>query len=376
MGNWSELHQDLLVEILKKIIFHEDYVTFGCICRSWLFAARNYNFSYKSYQIPWLMISEENFSNYKSFFSIWKDRIRDVYLPEARCKMCYSSKGWIITVDVDYSMSLLHPFSGVKIKLPNIITIISRRGLCGHLIAKCALSSSPSVTSDSILVVIYGGRRELAYIRQGSNKIWNRIDIRGFLSDYVDIVFYNDKFYAVNIRGEILVFDFSGKEVAGHAVAQLPSELDERNDDYREKNMLYLVECGGALLVVCRRAQYLIVENILHLSTFEFQIFEVDLRTNTWTVVKDLGNRALFLGYNSSMSVEISGGSPNSIYFTDIRFECDMLRSNVGEDNGVYNIHDGTIVPHFKGKFYSEFKDSPVWVEQSFDETDSFGHFY
>ncbi|XP_044485137.1 putative F-box protein At5g55150 [Mangifera indica] len=345
MGNWSELHQDLLVEILKKIIFHEDYVTFGCICRSWLFAARNYNFSYKSYQIPWLMISEENFSNYKSFFSIWKDRIRDVYLPEARCKMCYSSKGWIITVDVDYSMSLLHPFSGVKIKLPNIITIMSRRGLCGYLIAKCALSSSPSVTSDSILVVIYGGRRELAYIRPGK-KNWNRIDIRGFLSDYVDIVFYNDKFYAVNIRGEILVFDFSGEEVAGHAVAQLPSELDERNDDYREKNMLYLVECGGALLVVCRRAQYLVVENILHLSTFEFQIFEVDLRTNTWTVVKDLGNRALFLG------------------------------SNVGEDNGVYNIHDGTTVPHFKGKFYSEFKDSPVWVEQSFDETDSFRHFY
>lgn len=124
-------------------------------------------------------------------------------------------------------------------------------------------------------------------------------------------------------------------------------------------SILYLVESGGALVVVTRsRAN-------------KFQVFEVDLTTNTWTKVKDLGNRALFLGLNSSFSIEILDSSiceRNCIYFTDcsqveIQFT-DKWKVN-GKNMGIYDIRDDSIVPHFMDKSSSRIA-LPMWVEQSY----------
>lgn len=379
MRNWSDLNQELLVEILKKIRFHEDYVTFCRVCSSWRFAAKNnFIFGYKSFQIPWLMLAPEKCSYDRSFFSIWKDQNRKVYIPEAKGKKCFSSKGWLITVGQDWGISLLHPFSRVEIKLPHIKTFfhwyhcMTRTTVYVGFIGKCALSSSPSITSDYILMVLYGDTRKLAYFRPG-NKVWNTINIYGreLHTMYDDVIYYNNKFYAVNGRGEIIVCDFSGEEVVGHPVAQVPLDLVEiYNDDMEKLEKLYLVECGEALLVVSREGVYMRRVGKRYIqSTFAFQIFQVDLRTNTWTVVKDLGNRALFLGYNSSMSIEaseFSGCKPNCIYFTDDCHTVNWFRRDGGKDMGVYNIQEGTIVPHFKGKSYNRI-NPPIWIEQSFD---------
>ncbi|TXG50457.1 hypothetical protein EZV62_022981 [Acer yangbiense] len=75
----------------------------------------------------------------------------------------------------------------------------------------------------------------------------------------------------------------------------------------------------------------------------------------------------LFLGYNSSVSIEASNFyKPNCIYFTD-----DCMGSywedkrGGGKDMGIYNLHDGSItsVP-FKGDPYSHVNPA-MWVEQS-----------
>lgn len=54
MGNWSELQEDLLVLIAKRIAQFEDFVSFGGVCRSWRLVAVKKNFK-ASQQIPWLI---------------------------------------------------------------------------------------------------------------------------------------------------------------------------------------------------------------------------------------------------------------------------------------------------------------------------------
>ena len=110
-----------------------------------------------------------------------------------------------------------------------------------------------------------------------------------------------------------------------------------------------------------------------------FHVLEVDLSSNKWSQVKNLGNRSLFLGDNSSLSVEvldISSLKPNCIYFTD---DCQMLYAvseffpeGGGRDMGIYNLQDGSIEriePYFKGRSKWNLCDPitpPMWVEDSF----------
>lgn len=57
-----------------------------------------------------------------------------------------------------------------------------------------------------------------------------------------------------------------------------------------------------------------------HLHNFGVSGFWVNLVTNKWTKIKNLGNKSLFLGFSSSLSVDASSNSyckPNCIYFTD-----------------------------------------------------------
>ena len=68
MGEWSELDDNLLVEIVRRIRVYDDFVRFGGVCTSWRAAAIDENFGYAHAQIPWLMLPR--ISNLYSFFSI------------------------------------------------------------------------------------------------------------------------------------------------------------------------------------------------------------------------------------------------------------------------------------------------------------------
>ena len=83
---------------------------------------------------------------------------------------------------------------------------------------------------------------------------------------------------------------------------------------------------------------------------------------------KNLGDVALFLGENSSMSVmasNIAGCQGNCIYFSPIKggFSTPTYEP---KDMGVYNLESGTITsfaidPEIIAKFYIR---SPIWVSQ------------
>lgn len=201
-------------------------------------------------------------------------------------------------------------------------------------------------------MVICGSERRVAYFKPGQ-ETWITVDTGNWYR-FHDVIYHKGRFYAINWLGYIFVCDFTG-HVPNNliVVARMSISL------LMSSSMLYLVESGGALVVVTRsRAN-------------KFQVFEVDLTTNTWTEVKDLGNRALYLGLNSSFSIEILDSSiceRNCIYFTDcsqveIQFT-DKWKVN-GKNMRIYDIRDDSIVPHFMGKSSSRIA-LPMWVEQSY----------
>ncbi|KAM3238220.1 hypothetical protein P3L10_013250 [Capsicum annuum] len=75
-----------------------------------------------------------------------------------------------------------------------------------------------------------------------------------------------------------------------------------------------------------------------------------------YTELKDLGNRVLFIGHSATLAMEedqVLERKGNRIYFTD---DCAdtyyNLKQGGGKYMGVYNLLDGTIVPHYTGQSY------------------------
>ena len=89
----------------------------------------------------------------------------------------------------------------------------------------------------------------------------------------------------------------------------------------------------------------------LNYGTMGFKVFEVDLGGGKWKELKSLGNRALFLGNNSSISVEasdFSGCRANCIYFIGSYPDTYWsIPGGGGRDMGIHNKLDGSIEPHY-----------------------------
>ena len=104
-------------------------------------------------------------------------------------------------------------------------------------------------------------------------------------------------------------------------------------------------------------------------GTTEFKVFEVDLGGGKWKELKSLGNRALFFGHNSSISVEafdFSRCRANCIYFTDSYLDTYWsILGGGGRDIGIYNMLDGSIEPHYQSESLSHITP-PMWVMLSF----------
>lgn len=110
--------------------------------------------------------------------------------------------------------------------------------------------------------------------------------------------------------------------------------------------------------------------------TYEFKIFELDYEKGKWSAKKTLGDVALFLGDNSSISVLASkfpGCQQNCIYFSH---DNARVANDVGphgpHDFGVYNVASGSF--HFGvfnitsesgtciRKLIKKSRSPPIWV--------------
>ncbi|TXG50526.1 hypothetical protein EZV62_023050 [Acer yangbiense] len=362
--DWSAVDDLLLVEISQRMVLHTDFAAFRGVCTSWRSAVPKENFKLK---MPWLLLPPKICSDLRDFVIPPQGVTRRTLLPEANAKMCFSSKGWLITIARDLSMNLLHPFSRDQIKLPHIKSFDNRRSLdmsktYASFIHKVVLSSDPLLTSDSIVMVIHGDKGVLAYSKPG-DKAWTTINT--WRGKYFDFTFYKGRFYAINSHGKIMACDVRGDNpTIAQQVANMPDNIP-----LCEK--VYIVESLGRLLVVIRDGVSLRPikkeSSQTTYGNYGFRVYEVDLSTNNWTRIKDMGNTTLFLGHSSSMSIESDGvyAKPNRIYFTDDCIDAYWFKKKGGgKDMGIYNIEDGSIEPYLLGDSRHRLTP-PMWVEQS-----------
>ncbi|XP_044485614.1 F-box protein SKIP23-like [Mangifera indica] len=365
MVDWSNLPTDILWEITKHLTLLEDLVAFGSVCSLWRFVAIMVKPEFLFKLTPWLMLAPEKPTDERSFYSISEDSIRYFILPEVNSRRCLSSKGWLLTVaEADLNMALLHPFSRFEIELPHAKTFeylhhFHRGGLDPtlfhvQLISKFVLSSNPMCTPDYLVMVLYGYIGEVAYCKHG-DKSWTKIKSPPIKYPNYDITYYKGLYYVINWLGQIMQCDLTTNVLV--EVAQIPHEQPS-------SSTLYMMESAGALIVVKRMIYYEDSEEVTY-GTTGFKVFQVELRNNKWSEMKDLGNRTLFVGYNSSFSAESCYCKSNCIYFTDDCLEQYICKGEGGQDIGIYNMLDGSIEPcfHFQGSSYSRV-NPPMWVQQ------------
>ncbi|KAA8522384.1 hypothetical protein F0562_013255 [Nyssa sinensis] len=358
----------------RRLTLFEDFVAFGGVCVSWrlVMAALKKDFNMLP-RVPWLMLAEkDDGSNLRDFYCPMK--CKNIYrsmLPKASGKRFFSSQGWLLTIAADHEVNLLHPLSRVQILLPNLTTFSNLEEMATHctdklyhnFIQKAVLSSSPSTTSDYAIMVIHGAISKLAFYRRGDNA-WTTIET--WLSAYSDVIYHEGRFYAIDCWGRIVVCDVNGScPTRGQIMPVMPNEFTHSLEK------LYLVESLGKLLIVLRQG-VTTRDDYTH-GTTRLRVFELN-----WEEVQSLGNRALFLGFNSSFSVEASNEiKANCIYFTDDCFEAYYSASFAdegapnyhpeggGKDMGIFNLSDGSIEPHFRGRSFDPLSP-PMWVTPSF----------
>ncbi|KAM3263549.1 hypothetical protein P3L10_000543 [Capsicum annuum] len=314
MAKWAELPNDLIALIANCVNVLEDFVTFGNVCKSWRTAATKENFDVFAPQIPLLMLADKN-DDYREFYSLSKQKVSRMFLPEARVLECFPSQGWIFTNNENTGeMKLLHPFSRTQILLPSQKDLLASQGRGEGLIRSCmeraVLSASPSLTSDYVLLVYYYGSG-------GHLAFWRPRDVNW-----------------TNIIGDWCVME---RESLGLRCCRF-----------------YLVEHSGALLLVIRIGDY---ENI--------DGPKGELKEE----IKTLGESAIFVGRNTPSSVDSSkfrGVKPNHIYFTDDwADQFNELEGGGGRDMGTYNLEDAKIEAFYPGESLSPICP-PTWVTPSF----------
>ncbi|XP_062014422.1 F-box protein At4g35733-like [Rosa rugosa] len=352
LANWSDLPQDLAISIAKLMVCMEDFLSFGAVCKSWRSTATKENFTGGlKHQVPFLILPEKEGTANRELYNLTKGKCFELSGLEVKGQRLFSSLGWLLTESKDAKvLTLLHPLNHTQIKLPENFRY--------EFIKSFALSASPSLTSDFVVMVLYHYRRGLAFCKEKDNE-WTRVDARKRGNNsYFDLTYYREQFYVLDLHGRVLVCDIEDPKKAKTRVVVPQIPRDTSFKDYPTR--LYLVESAGTLLVV--RVGY-------QDKTIGFRVFEVPFSNCDWSYskVKNLGNRTLFLNVlGSSFSIEASnysGVKSNCIYFRSILFSLD---EEAGSGMCIFDTEDEK--SDLRGVFInsSSFAMSYLWIQPSF----------
>ncbi|KAF9609344.1 hypothetical protein IFM89_015599 [Coptis chinensis] len=168
---------------------------------------------------------------------------------------CGSILGWLVLIDDRYDMQLFSPLSGVKFKPPSPMTLPPPHEGFTYFtkwyVDRAVISSDPTPTglddsSQTIVLIIYSGASPcLAFCKIG-DKTWTPI-IASEGRDYMDVINYNKKFYAIYYLGGCDIVNPENQTIIEYALP--PSE--ERY--YRHMS---IVETKGELFLVARTMTY------------------------------------------------------------------------------------------------------------------------
>ncbi|PRQ26074.1 hypothetical protein RchiOBHm_Chr6g0290601 [Rosa chinensis] len=379
MADWSNLPQDLVTCLAKRMTSLEDFLVFGGVCRSWRSSTMNKNnfTGGLRHQVPFVLLPKHYVVSVRKFYSLTKGRVYKLKLPRTRRKLCFSCLGWLVTVSEGFTITLLHPLNHhAPIKLPHPQIIKTDMRYFKNLnVEKVVLSSSPSSTLDYTVMVSYKAC-SLAFCRPGQSENWTQVLTP--LTLIIDLAYYKGQFYGLTTDCKILICDIKNPKQAKATVVAQVVPREQVDILLWNSKAQYLVESAESLFVVFgfrnkpQDPSYDDTTSACWL-TAKFRVFEV-YNGNSWSTseVKNLGVRTLFLG-DKSRSFFIEENTvckPNCIYFLNNYF----VRRDAA-DIGIFHMEDGNIEwlfdksfidIYFKESKSNSFLRSHLWIQPSF----------
>ncbi|XP_071695429.1 uncharacterized protein [Rutidosis leptorrhynchoides] len=238
--DWSEMHPEILEIIAKKHnLYHEDYMSFAGVCKSWRSAAvraankdhypnglpsrfpslflvdkKEDNVQKKNFclQTPSLFNAKKKEDDHQELFCI-----RKIMLPEASRKLCMPSGGWLLTFGDDYVPKLIYHFSREIINL-NLPYTFSEFGI--STLQWCIFFRKLVVVKSSLVVMLCGRLGTLASCRSGDEK-WTTV-----LNGLEDITHHKGRIYSFGYDHRIKACDvYEGNRTIMETVSTLPKYL-------------------------------------------------------------------------------------------------------------------------------------------------------
>ncbi|KAK9269307.1 hypothetical protein L1049_001078 [Liquidambar formosana] len=256
----SDLPQELL-ELIFNRLKDGEVLHCGHVCVSWQSAVMEVYHKF----IPSLLIpNNDSNEDTRSLLTIWTKRLQKIHLPEARGRwLCSATNGWLLTTGITWphQMHLLNPFTRTHILPPPTRD------------EKWMAMESPEIPSFHIMLC-------------------------------------KGQFYVTDNQGNVVCFEFGPHPKAETIATRFKQYVDPK----------YLVESlSGHFWLVLRYIDWeFLGDNSYVYHPMSFEIFKLDLSMKKWSEVKSLGDEALFLGHNGSISVSTRYSKAcrgNCIYF-------------------------------------------------------------
>ncbi|KAK1604204.1 hypothetical protein QYE76_027877 [Lolium multiflorum] len=319
---WSDLQPELLGLVLRRLPSIADRVRLRAVCHPW---RSNSLLQSIPLPFPWITLPDGTFLN------IPGGEIHHMPVPVGAC-CCGSIDDWLFLMssDVSYKLVVPSPLDSAPDSL--VAALIMDDDNCATL---CI--SQPPIATDLFR------------------------DDKVPALQIEDVAFFDGKLYALCGFGKLCIVELgndlciASTECIIHSLHELggiPKSLP-KVDNRGYTVGVYLVECGGRLLIVKRWFESIhgpVSDYVLGYDhTVAFEVFEADLSTNPgrWRRISKLGGHALFLGQHASKSLpatECSGYREDCIYFMAdyLGLPCSV---NPLLDSGVYNMRNGKITP-------------------------------
>nr|GEX96741.1 ribonuclease H-like domain-containing protein [Tanacetum cinerariifolium] len=235
----------------------------------------------------------------------------------------------------------------------------------GREFRKLFLLSNKSIRKIRLPEAYGKGSFNMGFCRPGVNK-WTTI---GYHNLICDITYYNMQVYTIdNYYYNIRACDVHGED---------PTKLVHKSsllwylNDHKQvvHGVPYIIGLDEGekkrLLVALKQGMKDGYSTFKAYKTKRFLLFAYDLKDTTWSSVKDLGKKTLFVRHSSTFWVEDTTGviKSNCIYFTeDFDFLYNQSENGGGREMGIYHLSNETIEPHFIGESCS-FLTPPIWLE-------------
>lgn len=379
--DWKNLPKHLLDSVVERLVLPSDYLRFSLVCKSWYGIAKDNEAQLSKMTIPMLLIATDIEDTW-NLYDVMENKVFDVEISMPNKRYCGCSKGWLITVEKNFAVTLINPFfriKGSKRKQDSIIPLpplpppskwwaLSEK--YDHYVFRSTISADPILdTNNCVVVVIYEEANQMAFIRLGKDPTWTLItEMKWRLIE--EVIHFGDRFYAVDHWSKFLRFKITA-----------PS-----SPDIEVLRQHIGIEHGKKYLMILNEKQVLMVrryfeyedEDALHGQrvTTGFKIFEFNFDECEWIEKNSLGDVALFLGDNCSISVPISISSEfqsNCIYFNhDIDHDVPVFEHtgcHHSSDFGVYNVNTRSISQPYSTHATTLVKNTkcpPIWVVPTF----------